>query len=111
MVQDALDKVCNGTEGCESLAFVDLSTRMVLVANADTPESQDTLNLLCAEAAVLLNEGQIAMAATAEHVHVFLRSAADPSDALCCICAPGTDFAAFVPVAQACLAEISGDSA
>jgi len=51
MVQDALDRVCNGTEGCESLAFVDLSTRMVLVSNADTPESQDTLNLLCAEAA------------------------------------------------------------
>jgi len=111
MVQDALDRVCNGTDGCESLAFVDLTTRMVLVSNADTPESQDTLNLLCAEAAVLLDEGQIAMAATADRVHVFLRSPADPSDALCCICAPATDFAAFVPAAQACLAAISGGGA
>ena len=111
MVQDALDKVCNDTQGCESLAFVDLSTRMVLVTNADTPESQDTLNLLCAEAALLLDEGQIAMAATADHVHVFLRSAADQSDALCCICAPGTNFTTFVPAAQACLTAISGDSA
>ena len=109
MVQDALNAVCDDIEGCESLAFVDLSTRMVLVSNASTPESQDTLNMLCAEAALLLETGQIAMAASSDHVHLFMRSPTEPSDALCCICAPGTNFSALVPAAQACLSTISGD--
>lgn len=111
MVQDALNAVCEDIDGCESIAFVDLSTRMVLVSNASTPESQDTLNMLCTEAVMLLDTGQVAMAAGSDQLHLFLRSSAEPADALCCICTPDTDFRALVPAAQACLASISGDNA
>ena len=108
MVQDALDTVCGDVKGCLSLSFVDLSTWMVLVSNSATPESQDTLNALCAEAALLLETGHVAMASHAEHIHLFMRSSTDPSDALCCICAHNAAFDKLVPSVQACLSQISG---
>jgi hypothetical protein len=108
MVQNALDAACAENEGCETLAFIDLSTRMALVTNSDTPESQDTLNTLCAEAALMLLSGDVALVGTKNRLHLFLRSDTDRSDALCCICSPSTDVAKLIPTAQACLSKISG---
>jgi len=109
MVQDALNALCDDFNGCETLAYADLSSRMVLVTNTKTPESQDTLNILCQEANLLLEHGNSAMSGTAGQMHVFIRSEDEPSDALCCICTMDVDFARLLPAMQVCLATISDD--
>jgi len=110
MVQDLLDTVCGDIKGCLSLAFVDLTTQMVLVSNSATSESQEALNTLCLEGALLLKTGQVAMASHSDRIHLFLRSSVDPSDAMCCICARDATFDVLVPSVQACLSQISGDA-
>lgn len=107
MAQQVLDSLCEQIEGCETLAFVDLSTRMVLITNSQTPESQDTLNAMCQDAALVLKNGQTAMTGSAGRLQVFLRAEQVPNDALCCVCTTGTDMAALLSAAKTCLSEIS----
>jgi hypothetical protein len=112
MVQKVLDTLCEQVEGCATLAFVDLSTRMVLITNSGTPESQETLNALSVEADILLQSGTTALSGTSGEMHVFLRADNEPSDVMCCICGLGTDVAQLLPAAQDCLNAISnGDAA
>lgn len=111
MVKAALDAICGHFDECETLAFVDLSTQMVLVSNTTTPESQDTLNALCAEAGLALQSGDQAMVCTSQQFRLFVRSPSEPSDALCCICSLRADVSKLLPAMQACLNEITdGDS-
>ena len=107
MVQEALNALCDKFDGCETLAYADLSTRMVLVTNSKTPESQDTLNALCQEADLLLKSGDCAISGSAGQMHLFVRATKEPSDALCCKCTAGTDFAGLIPALQSCLDSIS----
>ena len=107
MVQDALNALCEQFDGCETLAFADLSTHMVLVTNSQTPESQDTLNAICQEAGLLLQDGDSAMSGTAQQIRLFVKAQDEPSDALCCVCKPDTDFAVLFPALQSCLDDIS----
>lgn len=107
MVQDVLNKVCARFEGCDTLAYADLSTDLVLATNDDSSLPRDTLNTLCAEARVVLNGGDLALIGTAKGFRIFLRAASEPDDGLICICDLGTDVEAVVPAAQACLAELT----
>lgn len=108
MAQNPLDQMCDAIAGCETLAFLDLSTRMVLLKNSATPASQDMLNAICAEAEQVLKSGAVGLVASRERLTIFLRSATMPSDALCCVCAIGTDVEAVLSMGQSCLAEIGG---
>lgn len=107
MVQTALNALCDQFDGCDTVAFADLSTRMVLVTNSQTPESQDTLNALCQEADQLLQGGNQALVGTSTQLRLFVRATAEPSDALCCVCDISTDVAALLPALQTCLEGIS----
>lgn len=109
MVQNALNALCDQFDGCETLAYADLSTRMVLVTNTKTPESQDTLNALCQEANLLLEKGNCAMSGTVGQLHLFVRATNEPSDALCCICSGEADVAELIPALQSCLDTIGDD--
>jgi hypothetical protein len=87
--------------GCRSLAYVDLSARIVLCSESDLPAPpQEALDALCLRAARLL-AGPIAAAAgqalaldappgeaIAFHngrIEIFLRAPATPEEALCCV--------------------------
>ncbi|MGC9419085.1 MAG: hypothetical protein ACP5EN_08930 [Rhodovulum sp.] len=89
------------TPGCRSLAYVDLSARLVLGSDSDLPAPpQEALDALCLRAARLLS-GPIAAAAgealaldgppgeaIALHngrIELFLRAPGAPDEALCCV--------------------------
>ncbi|MEP4196876.1 MAG: hypothetical protein ABJL99_14710 [Aliishimia sp.] len=102
MVQQALDAVCERVAGCETVAFSDLSTQMVLVTNSTARQSRDALNLLCKQAHSVLQTGHQALVGTEDNFYVFARSASDPTEALCCICALDTDIAQVFAELEAC---------
>ncbi|MDX8346532.1 hypothetical protein SLH49_00925 [Cognatiyoonia sp. IB215446] len=118
MVVDALDTLQSDFAGCETLAFADLSTQMILVTNSATTLPRETLDALCTEAALTLGtKGKIAIGsdksttaivAGQDQLRVFLRAESEPSDVLCCVCQPDVNIAGFLPAARACLEQISG---
>lgn len=111
MVQKALNAVCDTFDGCETLAYADLSTQLVLATNEAASQTRDTLNDLCAEAKLVLDVGHIAVVGTGTGFRLFFRDRTEPSDCLICVCSLEADIAKLFPAAQQCLAEIaSGDS-
>ncbi|WP_296371690.1 hypothetical protein [Yoonia sp.] len=114
---DDLDALQDRHAGCETVAFADLSTQMVLVTNSQTQLRRETLDMLCAEAAIVLgdakmvmlgaNPGNVAFVATKNQLRIFLRSESEPSDVLCCVCAPNLDVPGFLSDARPCLEKIS----
>lgn len=119
MVVDELDALREKYEGCTALAFADLSTKMILVTDSGSNLRREALDVLCAEAALLLGaNGEPALAdqpcdkafvATTSQLRVFLRAEQEPNDVLCCICGPKMDADAFVADAFACLDRISSN--
>lgn len=117
MVADALNALHDSFAGCETIAFADLSTQMILITNTATSHRRETLDSLCAEAALTLGGSRKVAVGTApsttaivtgpEQLRVFLRAEKEPSDVLCCVFQPGLDVAAFLPAARACLEQIS----
>jgi len=83
MVSDDLDALHSKFPACETLAFADLSTKMILVTNTDSPHQRETLDTLCAEAALTLgpadtpaigdSPSDAAFIATRDHPPSFLR--------------------------------------
>ena len=118
MVSDDLDALHSKFPACETLAFADLSTNMILVTNTDSPHQREALDTLCAEAALTLgpagspaigeSPSDAAFIATKDQIKIFLRAETEPSDVLCCICAPDLDIPAFLSEARPCLHKISG---
>jgi hypothetical protein len=120
-----LDEFRRGCPGCETVVLVDLSSQMVLCANSDHILAQEVFDALIAKAAGLFTgtlatsevfddraksgEGIsqiISMNEDTDKIHVFLRSSADPVDALCCICVAGIDLVPFIKSASDALARI-----
>ena len=121
MVVDELDKLVEAHEGCTTVAFADLSTRMVLVTNSLSTMPREVLDRICVQAAVTLGDAgkttlgempaSMALAADKSSVHLFLRATDEPSDVLCCVCSTDVDFDKIVAQAQACLRRISANDA
>jgi len=117
MVVDDLDALQSKFPSCETVAFADLSTQMVLVTNTDSNQRRETLNMLCAEAAVALGSNKrpafgdtpssAAFIATKDQLRIFLRAPDEPADVLCCVCKPDVDVASFLSDARPCLEKIS----
>ena len=120
MVVSELDSLREDFEGCNMLAFADLSTQMILVTDSKTNLPREALDALCAEAALLLGDGKSpdmgtalrgrAVTTNGKEIRVFLRADNEPSDVLCCVCAATLDLGAFLDDAQTCLHRISGDA-
>jgi hypothetical protein len=120
MVSDELDALQSRFPECETLAYADLTTGMVLVTNSNTPLERHGLNQLSADAALLLGGAEdtphfgtgipaSAIVSSQDAVRLFLRAEGHPNDALLCISRGEIDLAAFIPEAQACLQRISED--
>ena len=118
MVVDELDRLRESNQGCEMVAFADLSTHMVLVTDSATVQPREVLDALCNEAAAMLGRkgkiplgtasGAVAVWSTQTSVRFFLRAPDEPDDVLCCVCAPNVNVGKFMANASACLQRISG---
>lgn len=117
MTRAALDLLHDQYPGCETLAFADLATQMVLISNTQSPLSREGLDALCAEAALVFGAdnapaigdnpaGQV-LVATARHLRIYLRTISEPHDALCCVCDHDIPVDAFMRDALSCLHRIS----
>lgn len=117
MVVDELDALRDMFEGCNTLAFAHLSTRMILVTDSGSNLRREALDAICAEAGLLLGVGgklalgtqpsATAVVANKAAVRLFIRAANEPNDVLCCICTPELDVNAFLADARSCLDRIS----
>ena len=118
MASDELDALNSKFPGCETLAFADLATKMILVTNSANERSREALDRLCAEASLMLGEvgkpplgegtSDIALSASRGQVRIFLRAETEPNDVLCCICKSDLDLTAFLTEARSELHKISG---
>ncbi len=117
MVVEDLDALHGKFAGCDTLAFADLSTQMILVTNSDTAYRREALDKLCAEAALALGTkkkrglgdtaSDTAFIATKDELRIFLRAPTEPADVLCCVCKPDVDIPSFLSDARPCLEKIS----
>lgn len=113
MVSEVLDQVQAEFPGVQTVAYADLDTGMVLVANSGNRLERHALNALCATASELLRaapEGApqpaAAVACARQSTHVFVRSDTQPEDALLCLLSGDVDLDALVKSARATLARI-----
>ena len=101
-----LDELRNGLAGCRLVAYADLSARMVLRVSAEAPPRREEIDALCDLAAQCLDGPDLpalfdgeppftAVFAGARESRFFIRSLAEPADALILIVAE--------PAAQATL--------
>jgi len=108
-VAKALDDMRDAVDGCDLVAFADLSSQMVLRASSATKRGQEEIDALTdaalialagpiAEGAAALTGGAPATAVTMTQsdVHVYLRSLTGRSEALIAICAANTDVSKIV---------------
>lgn len=117
MVLKLLDNLHDQFPGCETVAFADLSTLVILVTNSDTPHHREELDALCAEAAASFGPPQapalgstpagMVFVATPDRLRIYLRDADEPDDALCCVCSHDIAIPQFLAAARACLEKIS----
>ncbi len=116
-----LDTMRADLEGCVLVAFTDLSSQLVLSSSSASKPAQEEMNAL-SQAAHLVLDGTYAKSAsegwdgnpsaeaavlmTGAEARVFLRSPANPAEALVAVCAPDTDLDAAVAQARATLERI-----
>ena len=111
MVAEKLTELCDTVDGCDTAAFADISTKMVLVSVPETELTRDAWNEICLEAALTMEVGRASMKvgylATEEQTKVFIRSQEEPNDLLICLCKPTVDLGALIASADTCLADIA----
>lgn len=117
MVVDELDILRDASEGCQTLAFADLSTRMILVTDTNSNLPREALDALCSQAAIVLGTkgkvllgtqpSQTGLIANNSSVRIFLRAVDEPNDVLCCVCTPNVDVDEFIARASECIDRIS----
>ncbi len=118
MVSDELDAVVEKVPTCQTLAFGDLGTSMVLLTNSASELARERVDALCAEAVATLGpqdmpplgtgNAEWAMTLTPAATKVFLRGGPEGSDCLLCLCAPEVDLESLLPELQTCLDTILG---
>ncbi|WP_104008465.1 hypothetical protein [Jhaorihella thermophila] len=111
-VTERLEEIRRTTEGCSVVALADLSTRLVLCAACSDKPPQERLDRLSIRAADLLARPSLPGADVASVVagsctEVFVRSAADADDVLCCVCGPNVDISELVRRARRGLADLA----
>lgn len=107
-VVDSLAAVVKAFPQARVVAFADLSSRMILASQGRDDVTQEHLDRLCQQARASFDDPLFTLSVEAfgepngalvmgqDSLRVFLRSAVEPADALCCICDHGIDLEAFV---------------
>ncbi len=115
-IADEINKLREEFDGCNLVAFADLSSKMVLLTSSPKKIPQENLDHLCAEAAMMLKGAAAnlntdaapltALVTDGDKTHIYMRNQADTDDVLCCICGPDIDLTSFMASAQARLEQI-----
>jgi len=117
-VVEKIQSVAKACPLARVVAFADLSSRMILCSAGSQNPTQEHLNRLCSDAVSCFDEPLASLAVEAfgeaqgsividgDGVRVFLRSEAEASDVMCCICDHGIDLAGFVAKLRGTLEEI-----
>jgi hypothetical protein len=120
-VSEILDKLREGLSGCDLVAYADLSSGMVLCTSSAVKRPQEDIDALSVVAtavlkspltegaAPLLSEGDtdLAIAASAADLRVYLRATPPSEEILMCVCAPDADVASAVSLGRDALAQIA----
>ncbi|MEL6522115.1 MAG: hypothetical protein AAFQ66_14195 [Pseudomonadota bacterium] len=118
-VSDELDGLRSAFPACETVAFADLASKMVLKTSSGSKAPQEQIDQLCAEAISVFGDigpnlsmsdsdsATQAVVFTSTSLKIFLRGAQEPSDILCCVCAPTINVDDFLRLAQPALDRIS----
>ncbi|MBS9718131.1 hypothetical protein ACFFUT_12715 [Pseudohalocynthiibacter aestuariivivens] len=121
-----LDTLLQDFPNCETVAFADISTGLVLCSSTRKTMSRGQLDALCAAAIELLNGKQASLAsATLDPngnakvqeallmedglLNIFVRSSVVSTEALCCICVPEIEIDSFIDRACSELANFDTD--
>lgn len=107
-VADSLGAVVKAFPQARLVAFADLSSRMILASAGPMVMTQEHLDRLCDQARASFDDPMFSLCVGAfgephaavllgpANLRLFLRSDVEPADAMCCICDPAIDLAAFV---------------
>lgn len=120
-VSEALAALRTDLPGCSMTAYADLTTGVVLSSSAAVPPAREQLDDLAATAALTL-DGSLAesakpatgespagaaIAMTSNDLRLFLRSEANPAEALICVLAAGSDAESALTRSRAALDTIA----
>ncbi|MBM7067981.1 hypothetical protein [Actibacterium sp. 188UL27-1] len=118
-VSDELDSLRSAFPDCQTVAFADLSSRMILKTSSAQKTPQELMDRLCEEAVSIFGDigsnlslsddtdAAQAVVFTSTSLKIFLRGAQEPADILCCVCSPSIDVDSFLRHAQPALDRIS----
>jgi hypothetical protein len=121
-VPESLKSVIDAFPAAQIAAFADMSSRMILSSATREDVTQERMVALCGQAKAgfdypleglaveAFGEAYGAILIDAASVRVFLRSEAESTDALLCVCDHGIDLAPFVVKIRSVLDEISSNS-
>lgn len=121
-VVDQVQAVAKAYPLARVVAFADLSSQMILCSAGNEALNQEHLNRLCDTAMASFDdplaslaveafgEAQGSLVIDADSVRVFLRSEAEPTDVMCCICDHAIDLTGFVATLRSTLEQIGAQS-
>ncbi len=116
-----LDAMRADVQGCALVAYTDLSSQLVLCTSSASKPVQEEMNALSQAAGLALDgafaesaapswggepAAQVAVLMTGSDARLFLRSPANPVEALVAVCAPDIDLEQAVAQAHATLERI-----
>lgn len=111
MTPKALQQFRARLPDCELALYADIRSGTVLLKDGVLRYPQEYLDALCACAALLYRDSPEFDGAVADPIlffgptggRAFFRAPDDPSEALCCICGPGTDVSVLLEEGRALL--------
>ena len=123
-VSEALDRFRATVPGCQLVAFVDIESSMVLSVSAQIKQRQELLSAFAESASCHLPMTQdslskclsikeepalpdVAVLLSASGTVAFVRSRAEPNEALCCSCSPNAAVDAIIDSARATLLDMA----
>ena len=107
-----LKSLIGAGHGIGAVAYVDMATATVLASSSSIDEPQERFDQLCEAAIALLDgadgEPDEAVRLASTEALVVCRSASDPEEALCLVCAPDADVSAVLGHARTAFAVEGG---
>lgn len=113
-LSDRLDELRQSVPGCTLVSFGELSSGLALRTSASKPYKHEYLEEILHQADFnfalsdfVCAGNDLVVVATPDEVRIFVRSIAQDSDVICCVCDTAADVPLIVRAAQRLLLEMS----
>lgn len=113
-LSDRLDELRQSIPGCTLVSFGELSSGLALRTSASKPYKHEYLEEILQQAGLnfaladfTASDNDLVVVATPEEVRVFVRTAGEDSDVICCVCNNASEVPLIVKSAQQLLIDIS----